>query len=288
MSSWSPYLVAGITVGSIYALAGVGLVLTFKTSGIVNFGHGAVAALAAYVMAGLREKHGVPWPIAALIVLVLVGWVGGWLVELMARVLATKSQGARVAATAGLMVGLQGALLAIFGSGQAPMESFLPSRLVRIWGVNVRVEQLVIVGFAAASTIALSWWLARARSGAATAGAVDDPDLLALAGINPATVRRCAWMIGSSFAAASGMLLGPIAGLNASVLTFIIFYAFGAATVGAFRSLPLTYAGGLAIGVGASLLDKVLGDTTNRSILALPSTLPILVLFLGLMVTRKS
>jgi ABC-type branched-subunit amino acid transport system permease subunit len=186
------------------------------------------------------------------------------------------------------MVGLQGALLAIFGSGQEPMESFLPSRLVRIWGVNVRVEQLVIVGFAAASTIALSWWLARARSGAATAGAVDDPDLLALAGINPTAVRRYAWMIGASFAAASGMLLGPISGLNASVLTFIIFYAFGAATVGAFRSLPWTYAGGLAIGVGASLLDKVLGDTTNRSILALPSTLPILVLFLGLMVTRKT
>ena len=51
-------------------------------------------------------------------------------------------------------------------------------------------------------------------------------------------------------AAPMGMLLGTIAGLNASVLTFIIFYAFGAATVGAFRNLPLTYAGGLAIGRG--------------------------------------
>ena len=152
MSSWSPYLVAGITVGSIYALAGVGLVLTFKTSGIVNFGHGAVAALAAYLMAEFREKHGVPWPVAALVVLILVGVIGGGLLELMARALATKSQGARVAATAGLMVVLQGALLAIFGVEQTPMESFLPNRLVRIWGVNVRVEQLVIVGFAAAST----------------------------------------------------------------------------------------------------------------------------------------
>ena len=56
MRSWSPYLVAGITVGSIYALAGVGLVLTFKTSGIVNFGHGAVAAVAAYLMARKRFR----------------------------------------------------------------------------------------------------------------------------------------------------------------------------------------------------------------------------------------
>ena len=287
MSDWSPYLVAGLTAGSIYALAGVGLVLTFKTSGIVNFGHGAVAALAAYLMAELREGHGIPWPIALLLVLILVGGVGGGLLELVARVLATKSQGARVAATAGVMVGLQGALMAVFGVEQTPMASFLPNRLVHVGGVNVRVEQLVIVGFAAASTVVLSWWWARTRSGAATAGAVDDPDLLALTGINPAVVRRRAWMIGSSFAAASGMLLGPISGLNAIVLTFIIFYAFGAATVGAFRSLPLTYAGGLAIGVGASLLDKVLGGTTNRTILALPSTLPVLVLFLGLMLTRK-
>jgi ABC-type branched-subunit amino acid transport system permease subunit len=225
---------------------------------------------------------------AAVAVLLLVGVVGGWLLELMARVLATKSQGARVAATAGLMVGIQGALLAVFGAEQTPMQSFLPTNLVRFSGVNIRVEQLVIVGFAAGSTVVLSWWLARARSGVATAGAVDDPDLLALAGINPTAVRRGAWMIGTSFAAASGMLLGPIAGLNASVLTFIIFYAFGAAAVGAFRSLPLTYAGGIAIGVGAALLDKILGDTTNRSILAIPSTLPILVLFVGLMVTRRS
>ena len=287
MSSWSPYLVAGLTAGSIYALAGVGLALTFKTSGIVNFGHGALAALAAYLMAELWEGHGVPWPLAALLVLLLVGLIGGWLLELMARVLATKSQGARVAATAGLMVGIQGALLAVFGAEQAPMQSFLPTDLIRFSGVNVRVEQLIIVGFAAASTVVLSWWLARVRSGVATAAAVDDPGLLALAGINPAAVRRGAWMIGTSFAAASGMLLGPISGLNAVVLTFIIFYAFGAATVGAFRNLPLTYAGGLAIGVGASLLDKILGDTTNRAILAIPSTLPILVLFVGLMVTRR-
>ena len=55
MSEWLPFIVAGITNGSIYGLAAVGLVLTYKTSGIFNFAHGAQAALGAYLMFEFRD-----------------------------------------------------------------------------------------------------------------------------------------------------------------------------------------------------------------------------------------
>src|SRR2546429_2221511 len=77
MSDLIPYVLIGITTGSIYALAAVGLVLTFKTSGIFNFAHGAQAAVAAYVFYEFYERNHVAWPLAGLLTLVLVGLAGG-------------------------------------------------------------------------------------------------------------------------------------------------------------------------------------------------------------------
>src|SRR5207249_361951 len=69
MSDYFPYMITGLTDGSIYAIAALGLVLTYKTSGIFNFAHGAVAAAAAYIFFELWQKHGWPWPIAGFVVI---------------------------------------------------------------------------------------------------------------------------------------------------------------------------------------------------------------------------
>jgi ABC-type branched-subunit amino acid transport system permease subunit len=84
-------------------------------------------------------------------------------------------------------------------------------------------------------------------------------------------------MIGCSFASLSGILLAPILGLDAVRLTLLVLYSFGAAVVGRLVSLPLTYAGALAIGVGAQLATKfVVG---HPGLAGLPSSLPFIVLF---------
>jgi ABC-type branched-subunit amino acid transport system permease subunit len=81
------------------------------------------------------------------------------------------------------------------------------------------------------------------------------------------------------------MLLAPTTGLDAGILTELVFFAFGAAAIGGFQSLPLTYAGGLAIGIGSSVLTKYI--TTTNAISALPATLPFVVLFVALLVIPK-
>src|SRR5437867_6503958 len=107
MKSYLPFIVAGLTNGSIYGMAAVGLVLTYKTSGIFNFAHGAQAALAAYLMFEFRERIGMPWPVAGLLSLLLAGVLAGLILERGAYVLAGTSAAARVAATVGLLVGIQ-------------------------------------------------------------------------------------------------------------------------------------------------------------------------------------
>jgi ABC-type branched-subunit amino acid transport system permease subunit len=167
-----------------------------------------------------------------------------------------------------------------------PIKPFLPQKLIDLPGVTVRVEQLIIVALGVMAVGGLYLFFTRAKLGLATQAVVDDPSLLGLAGTSPTAVRRFAWLVGSCFAALSGMLLAPTLALDARLLTLLVFFAFGAAAVGAFSSLPLTYLGGIGIGIGASLLTKFLGEAQlTGPIQALPVNLPFVVLFVALLVT---
>src|SRR4051812_24365075 len=115
MNDLLPLIIVGITTGSVYAIAAIGLVLTYKTSGVFNFAHGAQAAVAAYLMFTLHVRHGMAWPPAALICVLAAGVLGGLLLERLAHGLAGASTAARIVAAVGLLVGVQGALVWIYG-----------------------------------------------------------------------------------------------------------------------------------------------------------------------------
>ncbi|HEV8624055.1 MAG TPA: ABC transporter permease [Acidimicrobiia bacterium] len=285
MKEYLPFLVIGITAGSVYGLAAVGLVLTYKTSGIFNFAHGAQAAMAAYLMFEFHERMGMPWPLAMLLSLLLAGVVAGLLLERVAYGLASVGTAARVAATVGLLVAIQGSLVVAFGSASIGMKIYLPTGIVELPGVNVRIDQIIVTTFVLLAVVSLYVFFKRTKLGLSMQAVVDDPALLGLQSINPVRVRRFAWLIGSSFAAISGMVLAPTLGLDAFLLTLLVFYAYGAAAVGRFSSLPITYVGGLTIGVAAALLTKFLN--TTGPIASLPATLPFLVLFAALLVVPK-
>src|SRR2546423_8969420 len=92
-------------------------------------------------------------------------------------------------------------------------------------------------------------------------------------------------MIGSAFAGLAGILLAPLTGLDAILLTLLVVQAFGAAAVGAFTSLPLTYVGGLVVGVGGALATKYVVDVPNLA--GFPPSLPFIVLFAVLLLSPK-
>src|SRR5437870_514592 len=104
----------------------MGLVLTNKTSGIFNFAHGAQAALGAYCMWELWKVAGWPWPLAGASALLLAGVVGGLVLERIAYALGDKGPAARVVATVGLLVAIQGAIPLRWGASTIQMPYFLP------------------------------------------------------------------------------------------------------------------------------------------------------------------
>ena len=129
MDEFLPFVVIGLSVGSIYGLAGVGLVLTYKTSGVFNFAYGAIAAVAAFVFYWLRVREGMDWPFAAVLSVLVLGPLMGLLLELLTRALARVSTEFQIVGMVGLALGISGALT-LWSSSWS--ESFTALRLPRL------------------------------------------------------------------------------------------------------------------------------------------------------------
>jgi branched-subunit amino acid ABC-type transport system permease component len=285
VTTFLTFTVIGLSAGSAYAIAAMGLVLTFKTSGVFNFAHGAVAAATAGVFYELRTTHGVPWPVALFLSLIVAGAVGVAL-ERLARVLTQRSAAAQIAATVGLLIVLQGMLTIHFGTAPREFAPFLPTGTFRVLGVFVGYDKAIIFLLALALLITLTAFFRYSRLGLAMRAVVRDPELLDVSGLNPSAVRRLSWVFGISFAGLSGILLAPSVGLNGAVLTLLVVQAFGAAAIGSFSSLPLTYLGGLLVGVGTALLQRY--TSGYQSLAGLPSSLPFILLFVVLATAPRS
>jgi ABC-type branched-subunit amino acid transport system ATPase component/branched-subunit amino acid ABC-type transport system permease component len=287
MNALLPFVILGITAGSVYGLTGTGLVLTYKTSGIFNFAQGAVATTGAYVFYVLHDDLSLPAVPTAFLCVFVLGPILGLGLEAMARRLADASATMKVVATVGIVLAVQGFFSAVFGTQARLFPAWLPQHTVKVGGVFVGEDQMIITGVALVATVALFLFFRQTRLGLAMRGVVDNPELLDLGGTSPAVVRRWAWIIGSSFATLAGILLAPSLNLDATVLTLLIVQAFGAAAIGRFSSLPLTYVGGLVIGIVASVATKYV-VTGSAALAGLPASIPFIVLFLVLIFTPRS
>src|SRR3954471_19324485 len=274
MNQFLNYLVPGVADGSVYALAAIGLVLTYKTSGVFNFAHGALAAVGAYVFYSGYVSHGLAWPLAFLISLLVVGVFGGLVLERLATLLASAPTVTTVVATVGLLVLCQSLMTAIYGASDKKSGDFLPTDGPKIGSVTVSYGDMMVTGFCVGAALALFVFFGRTRMGRAMTAVVDDPNLLALQKSNPAVVRRLSWILGSCFATISGMLLAPKLGVSVGVLVLIVIAAYGAAAVGLFENLPLTVAGAFGIGIMVNYLPSQTQKTQSLFLQSMPRNVP--------------
>jgi len=284
VSDFLPFIVVGLTAGSTYGLAGTGLVLTYKTSGIFNFGHGAIAALAAYIYYELHVLRGLSTALALVCAAVVAPPIIAFAMERLTRALAQATTTMKIVATLGVQLTITSVLTAVYGPAKE-FPSFLPTDTFSLGGVMVGFDQLISASVGAVGALGFFLLFRFSALGVRMRAVVDDPDLLSLSGTSPFSVRAWSWLIGSYFAAISGVLLAPQLGLDALLLTLLVVQAYGAAAVGLFANLPLTYAGGLVVGVLAALATKFV--TGSQVLAGLPPALPFLVLFAVLLLAGK-
>ena len=241
----------GLVVGCIYALTATGLVVTYTTSGIFNFAHGAVGMIGAFTYWQLNQDWGWPAPLALVVVLGVLAPLFGALVE---RVLIRPVQGGSVDLAIVITLGLLLFLIGLANVIWKPTETrvlpeFFAGSSVQIGSLAVKHSQILVVVVALGVAFALKALFSRTRIGIAMRGVVDDPDLVAMSGVAPARVQQLSWALGASLAALAGILLAPQVNLDILTLTLLVINGYAAALIGRLKSLPMTAAGALVLGL---------------------------------------
>ena len=275
MTEFLQFTLFGLMLGCVYAIASMGLVLTYTVTGVFNFAHGAVGMLAAYTYFELRVRHGVPTPIAVGVVVFLLAPVAGLIAERLLRPFRGTDYATSLVVTVALTVGLLGLAQQVFDPRQARFVPYLlgDHRIV-VLDVPISYDRLAQVVIALVVAFGLRALLFRTATGAEMRGVVDDPELARLSGVRSIAVARLSWVLGFMLAALGGVLFAGGENLNAIVLTLLVLNAYGAAMVGRLTSLPMTFLGALMLGLIQELTNVSWlwpdGELFSRIRLAIP------------------
>jgi branched-chain amino acid transport system permease protein len=275
--------ISGVCIAAIFAMAATGLVLTYTTTGIFNFAHGAIGMLGAFAYWQLHEDWGWPVLVSLAVVLLVLAPLLGVAIELVVmRNLNDVPEIARLVVTISLLAALVGLGLWLWSPQRGyPMDRFFDGEVLRIGGVNVTYHEiagLVVIVVVAAGLRAL---LYRTRTGLAMRAAVDDRNLAMLNGARPDRSALLAWAIGCSLAALAGIFIAPDVGVAHINLTLLIVNAYAAAMIGRLRSFPLTFLGALILGL-ADAYWLAYQPQDNQYVSQLRFGIPVILLFVVL------
>jgi len=252
LSSFLQFTLIGISGGCVFAIAASGLVLTYTTTGVFNFAHGAVGMVSAFVYHQLRVDVGLPTPLALLLTLGVFAPLVGLALERTMRSFRNAAPGTTLTVTIGLTIMLIGLIQYLYQSDGAQRTSpyLFGDRAVSIVGARIRWDEVAFFAVAIVVAIGLRYLLKATRTGVAMRAVVDNAELAGLTGAPPLTIARTSWVLGSVLATLAGILYAPTAGnLDAINLTFFVLAAYGAAVFGRLNSLTLTFAGAIVLGL---------------------------------------
>jgi len=254
----------GAITGTTYALLGIGLVLVYRLGGTINLAHGEIGAFGATTAAVLTLRYGWPFPVAIVIGVVGSALLGG-LTE-VAVVKRLRQRPAVVLMVATLGVGQLAALLRVSLPDLQPFALFptLFSGSVAIGPIELSGAELTAL--ALAPTLALVIWftLARTRAGAVVRATAANDEAARLTGINSSAVATLVWVAAGALAAIAAVAAAPVRGGSVATVAAagpgLLLRGFGAAAIGRFASIPVTLAGGLALGIGEAVAIRQFND----------------------------
>ena len=234
MTAFLAYTVIGVATGCIYALTASGLVVTYTTSGIFNFAHGAIGMLMAFTYWQLTVKWGWPQWLALIAVLGVIAPALGALIQ---RTLMRRLYGASISTTLvitlGLLLSCIGVAQIVWDPGQPrSLPEFFTGHSVKVFSIFVTYHQLTMISVAVLVAVFLRLFLFRTRIGTAMRAVVDDPELASLNGAAPDRVAAASWALGASLAGLAGILLAPLVSLDIILLTLLVINGYAAAMVG--------------------------------------------------------
>ncbi|GAA3383962.1 branched-chain amino acid ABC transporter permease [Cryptosporangium minutisporangium] len=241
-------LVGGISLGAIYALVAMGFSLVYRTMGLVNFAHGNVVMIGAYLASTFYLSVRLPFALAMVVAIAVTGLIGV-IIERVLRPLENKDFDLMLIGTIGFGIVLDALAILIWGATGRAVPSPVRSAPLDVFGIRIRTYDLVVLAVAAAAMVLLVLFLQRTKRGAAMQAVAMDHEAATAVGIHVGRSNAIAFVIGAGLAALAGGLVGPLLYVSPSMGGALGIKGFAGAILGGFGSIPGAIVGGLAIGV---------------------------------------
>ncbi len=267
MSDLLQYALLGLGPGAMFAIMGIGVVVIYRGSGVLNFAHGACGMIGAFIYYDLTkttftvqgdkiEPTLATWQ-GALVGIAVSALIGVVIHLGIMRSLRDAAPLTKVIATLGVMIALQSAALLRWGSTPVPVNSWLPSENWSLTdNISVGSDRIYLFIIAVVLSVSLVVFFRSTRFGLATSASAENPLAAEALGVSPDRVGVWNWALGGALAGLAGILISPIINLSITSLTLLVVVALAAALIGQFTSILATLAGGLAIGVAQSVLTN--------------------------------
>lgn len=263
MPTWTDaeqFLVTGLSLGGVYALSGVGMVVLYRATGVLNLAFGAIGAFGAFIAWQLINHSGMSfWP--AFVVSVLIG---GLLTLAYGMVfgpaLALRDPLVKATATLGLALILLGVMDLLWpSSGGASRALTVPTdnNTFQVGEISVTYTNVLSLVLGLGVTVVAAVFLRFTKLGTAMRAMANDREITASLGVPVRRVTAAAWFGCGCLAGVAGVLLSDLVALDATTLTFLVISTLAATLVGRLKSIPITFLAAIVIGVITAELTPI-------------------------------
>lgn len=249
-----PLIWSGMITGCLYALGALGLVMIFKCSKVVNFSHGNVAGLTAFLVYGLSSGllMSLSWGAAVLLAMLAAVAIAFLIYSIISPVV-FESDLTSTIATLGFGLIAQGVTLLVFGADIVALDLPIPRFAMSVLGLLVTGYDLTVLVVAIVTIGALFIVIDYTKLGIAFRAISENPFAAEVCGLNLKSVHYFAWISAAILGVIGALLIVPTTFLSVTTVATFMLQAFAAAVIGGFASLPGALVGGILVGVMMNL-----------------------------------
>ena len=255
MTEFFQQLVNGLSIGSIYALIALGYTMVYGIIKLINFAHGDIYMLGAYVgFISIAQLHLGFFP-ALLLAMVVCGVLGVVIERIAYKPLRHATRIAALITAIGVSYFLEYSTQKVMGPGVKTYPSFLSNQTFHVFGIQIQMQQIYILAITIILMLALQFIVRKTKIGRSMRAVSVDADAAKLMGINVDATISYTFAIGSALAGAGGVLVGmyyntinPLMGMVPGIKAFV------AAVFGGIGIIPGAMFGGFFIGIVEALV----------------------------------
>ena len=270
LPSWQdfqPFIVTGVSLGAVYALSGVGMVVLYRATGVLNLAFGAVGAMGALIAWQLINKSGWNEWLAYLIAVLFAGLLTLAYGMVFGPALAKRDPLIKATATLGLTLILLGVMDLLWtSSGGASRSITFPTDNDTFTVAGILVEWTNVIALALGLVIAVSTaaFLRFTKLGTAMRAMANDREITAALGVPVRRVEAAAWFGCGVLSGLAGVLLADLVALDATTLTFLVLSTLAATLIARLRSIPITFIAAIVVGTLDALVTPIQSLTNYR------------------------